>query len=118
MTTTRLECYKKGHHAELICALVLLLKGCRVLKRRYKTPVGEIGLIVRRGQSIVFIEVKARSSWQKGVDAVTPHAKRRIRRAAEHFLMKNSHYINFSCRFDVMVVSGFSLPYHVINAWS
>lgn len=118
MTPTRLDRYKKGKRAELFCAVILFLKGYRILKTRYKAPVGEVDLIVQRGQSLVFIEVKARETYQKGVEAITPTAQKRIRRAGEHFLMKHPKYINLSMRFDVMVVSGISLPYHVPNAWS
>lgn len=110
--------YKKGHRAEWFCAAVLFFKGYRVLKMRYKTPVGEVDLIARRGQSLVFVEVKARDTYQAGVEAVTPKSQKRIRRAGEYFLMKNPPYINFSIRFDVMVVRGISLPYHIPNAWS
>ena len=118
MTKARIDRYQKGHRAEWICAAVLFLKGYRILKRRYKTPVGEIDLVAKRGKSLVFIEVKARDTQALGIEAVTSPAQKRIRRAGEYFVMQHPDYINFSCRFDVMVVSGFSVPYHMINAWS
>ena len=116
--TDHLQNYKKGKYAEWLCAIVLFFKGYRILKWRYKTPVGEVDLVAQRGKSLVFIEVKARPNHGAGVEAVTQKAKKRITRAGEHFLMKHPRYINFSIRFDVMVVSGISVPYHVINAWS
>ena len=52
----RIKAYKKGHSIERLAALYLTLKGYKILKTRYKTPLGEIDLIVRRKNQIVFIE--------------------------------------------------------------
>lgn len=114
----KIDRYKKGKRAEWFCAFLLFFKGYRVLKMRYKTPVGEVDLIASRGKTLIFFEVKARDSYQKGVEAITERAKKRITHAGDYFLMKNPKYTNFSIQFDVMVVSGISLPYHIRNAWS
>ncbi|MCH7772468.1 MAG: YraN family protein [Bacteroidetes bacterium] len=51
--------YRLGLRAESVAAWFLRLKGYRVLERRYRTSVGEIDIIVRRKNTIVFVEVKA-----------------------------------------------------------
>ena len=45
----RRKAYLRGHAAEWRCALLLRLQGWRILARRYRTPVGEIDIIARRG---------------------------------------------------------------------
>ena len=61
-----------GRRAEFIAAWFLRLKLYRVIARRYRTPVGEIDLIVRRGRTIAFVEVKQRPSEGEGLEAVAP----------------------------------------------
>ena len=51
----------RGRLAEIAAALVLTLKGYRILARRFRCPVGEVDLIARRFGTVVFVEVKARS---------------------------------------------------------
>ena len=68
----RRKAERRGRRAELIAAWYLRLKLYRVLARRYRTPVGEIDLIVRRGRTIVFVEVKHRPSEAEALEAVPP----------------------------------------------
>ena len=72
----------RGRRAETIVAWFLRLKFYRILARRYRTPVGEIDLIAKRGRTIAFIEVKQRPSEAEGLDAVTAKGRRRISQAA------------------------------------
>ena len=53
---------RRDRRAEALAALWLQLKGWRVLTRRVRTPVGEVDLVVRRGGTLAFVEVKARGS--------------------------------------------------------
>ena len=68
--------------AEAVAALFLQLKGYRVLARRVRTKAGEIDLVVRRGNVLVFVEVKARHTLDSGVFALHPAALQRIGSAA------------------------------------
>ena len=92
----------RGHAAERRCALLLRLKGWRILARRYRTPVGEIDLIAKRDKIVAAIEIKARQTL---MEAVTPHQRRRIERAAEAFLSQHPKWRNLGFRFDVMAVT-------------
>ncbi|MEQ9815290.1 MAG: YraN family protein, partial [Azospirillaceae bacterium] len=74
---------RRGRRAEGVAALWLRLKGYRVLDRRVRTPVGEIDLVLRRGGTLVFAEVKRRVALADGMAAVGPAQRRRIGRAAE-----------------------------------
>ncbi|TIO58114.1 MAG: YraN family protein, partial [Mesorhizobium sp.] len=55
----RRKAYRRGHRGEWLAALALMLKGYRILARRHRTKLGEIDLIARRGDLVLFVEVKA-----------------------------------------------------------
>jgi putative endonuclease len=106
-----------GRGAERWAEIYLRLKGYRVLARRYKTPVGEIDLIVRRGRVIAFVEVKARPDQDSGLYAISPTAQRRISRAAELWLAKHPDARAFDVRFDAIVIMRGKLPHHLMRAF-
>lgn len=108
---------RSGRRAERIAAWFLRLKLYRVLARRYRTPVGEIDLIVRRGRTIAFVEVKQRPSEGEGLDAVRPAAARRIARAAEYWVASHPAAATFDRRFDIIVAVSGRLPRHLISAF-
>jgi len=56
----RVSAYRHGLLAETVAALLLRLKGHRIIARRYKTPVGEIDLVALKGKRLAFAEVKLR----------------------------------------------------------
>lgn len=108
---------RRGKTAELLCLWHLRLKGYRILARRYKTPAGEIDLIVRRGSTIAAIEVKARADFDAATEAVTRRQQRRITRAVAHFLGGRPDLAMLAARFDVMLVAPRRWPRHLIDAW-
>lgn len=63
--------YQRGLHAETVAVWFLRLKGYKILVRRYKTKVGEIDIIARRGNKIIFTEVKARPSIDIALESIT-----------------------------------------------
>jgi putative endonuclease len=91
-----------GDRGERAAARFLRRQGMRVLLRGYRAQSGEIDLIARDGDILVFVEVKAR---RQGVpaEAVTPEKQRRITRAALHFLRKHG-LLEQRCRFDVVAI--------------
>ena len=105
-----------GRQAETRAAWWLRLKGYRILARRYKTPMGEIDLIARRGGCIAFVEIKARHTLEAGLEAVSPAARRRIARAAEAFLAQR-RLAGAATRFDLIVMRPGKWPHHVADAW-
>ncbi len=79
-----------GNKAEKLAARFLISKGYKILKRQYRTRGGEIDLIARDGEEIVFIEVKARKSIDFGYpeESVTRDKLRKIQTTAEMYLSK------------------------------
>jgi putative endonuclease len=113
----RRAAYRSGHSGELLAALRLILTGHRILARRYRTKVGEIDLVARRGGVLAFVEVKRRARAADALEAVTPRSQARIRRAAELFVRRHPALAPLALRFDVMVITPWAWPRHVVDAW-
>lgn len=116
-TRRRKRAFTWGRYAETIAAIYLMAKGYWVLARRFRTPQGEIDLIVRRGNSIAFVEVKARASLRHCLEAVTPHSECRLSRAAGIWLAQRPFYASFTWRYDIVAIRPWRLPVHVISAF-
>ncbi len=115
--TARRAGFDLGHRAETLAAWALRLKGYRILARRYRTPLGEIDLVARRGDTVAIVEVKARASLEAAMDAVTPAAQGRIERAADLWLGSQRDHARLSLRFDIVAVLPRRWPVHIPNAW-
>jgi putative endonuclease len=109
--------HRRGEWAERLCLWHLRLRGYRVLARRYRTPVGEIDLIVRRGRTVAAIEVKARADDARAAEAILWKQRGRITRALEHFLQGRPDLGDAALRFDVMLVAPGRWPRHLRDAW-
>lgn len=94
-----------GLRAEEWAARILERRGYRILDRRYRTRAGEIDLVARDGETVVFIEVKARGSSGCGrpAEAVDGRKRARLARAAGLYLAREG-VAETPCRFDVVEV--------------
>ena len=110
--------YRFGLWAELYTAVRFMIKGYRIQAWRYKTPVGEIDLIVRRGDVIAFVEVKARRDLSTALQALTPSMKNRITRGAQFYLAQHPAVSAMAMRFDFVAVAWPLYYRHLDNAWS
>ena len=75
--------FRAGVSAESRAAALLIVKGFRILARRWKTPVGEIDIVARRRRLLVFVEVKTRQQLDDAAWSVTDRQRGRIAAAAE-----------------------------------
>ena len=107
---------RTGRRAEWAAAMLLRLKGFSILERRWKTPAGEIDLVAKRGNLVVFAEVKARAGLDDAVDAVTPKARRRISAAAALFFASRPRLADCGVRYDMILVAGLRMR-HIADAW-
>jgi putative endonuclease len=98
----------RGRAAEDAALALLQARGLSLLARNYRCRLGEIDLVMRDGDALVFVEVRARGSQQHGGAAasVDAHKQRRIQRAARHYLMTHPHAAELPARFDVVAISG------------
>ncbi len=112
----RRRAYHSGLWGERLAAFLLMLKGYRILHWRYRTGAGEIDLVVRRGENLVFVEVKSRKGGASA-EAVHPAQAARLVRAGLAFLAKNQRLSHLNVRFDVILTGGLTIPHHIKSAW-
>jgi putative endonuclease len=114
-TARRYGAYRRGHRSEWLAAVALMLKGYRIVARRYRTKLGEIDLIARRGDLIAIVEVKARPTLAEAMEAIGFLSQRRIEGAADLWLVRQRDYARLSLRFDMVAVLPRRWPVHVEN---
>jgi putative endonuclease len=95
-----------GRKAETMAARYLKKQGYKIIERNYRTRSGEIDIIAREGETLVFVEVKARASDRFGSAkaAVTPHKQRQVAKVALGYL-KMTDQSHVKARFDVVTVT-------------
>lgn len=95
---------KLGERGEGLAVKFLKRKGYKLIKQNYKTPIGEIDIIARDGETLVFVEVKTRESIEYGhpFEAVNWRKKRKIEKVALLYLKRLKEIP--SCRFDVVSI--------------
>lgn len=108
---------RRGHRGEWLAAMALMLKGYRIVARRYRTRLGEIDLIARRGDLVLIVEVKVRPTLVQAMEAVGRMSERRIEAAADLWLARQPDHARLSLRFDLVAVTPRRWPVHVANVF-
>lgn len=112
---------KRGVLAETVAALFLRLKGFRILARSVKSGrgsgAGEVDLIARRGDLVIFVEVKSRATLDQAAESLGFSQKQRIERGAGFFLARHPHLGQCGTRFDMVLVAPWRWPRHIPDAW-
>ena len=116
-TQARRRALARGRTGEWRAALALFVKGYRIVGRNFRTRLGEIDIIARKGDLIVFVEVKARPDAAEAADAVTFEAQRRIANAAELWIARQPDSGRLSWRFDIVAVLPGRWPIHFEDAF-
>ncbi len=106
-----------GLAAEEIAERLYLAEGATVAARRWKCPDGEIDLILRNGDGLVFVEVKARRRHEAAAVAISAAQWQRIGAAASRYLAETTDG-TLNCRFDVVLVDRSGLAERIENAAS
>jgi putative endonuclease len=114
----RYGAYRRGHRGEWLAALALMLKGYRIVARRFRTKAGEIDLIARRGDLVLIVEVKARPTLAEAMDAIGAMSERRIEAAADVWLTRQRDSARLSMRFDMVAVLPRRWPIHVEDVFA
>lgn len=96
-----------GSQAERHAEAYLIDAGLELIGRNYQCRFGEIDLVMRHHDRIVFVEVRARASERfGGALASIEHTKQaKLIRTASYYLAYETQHSNISCRFDVVAVS-------------
>jgi putative endonuclease len=113
----RAAAFRVGLSAEGRAAALLVANGYAIAARRFRTPAGEIDIVARRGNELVFVEVKARGRRADAAEALTPRQRRRIVAAAEIWLRDHPDDGLREIRFDVVLVPPRGRPTHLAAAF-
>ncbi len=105
-----------GRRAEVAAELFLRLKGYRILARRFCVNGGEIDLIARKFEAIVFVEVKLRPTLSEAMTAIDARKQRRMSRAACFWLAANPWAARLTLRGDAIYLAPWHWPRHAIAA--
>jgi putative endonuclease len=94
-----------GSYGERVAVRALTDAGLQVLDRNWRCRAGELDVVARDGDALVFCEVKTRTGTGFGhpVEAVTPAKRRRLRLLARAWLAAHEHHAR-DLRFDVVGV--------------
>ena len=108
--------YDKGLAGESRAVQYLQKQGMRLVHKRYRSPVGEVDVIMRDGDALVFVEVKLRYTGEsgEGLMAVTAKKQRRIVKTALFYLAEHDH--DGPVRFDVVEVTADGIQ-HIRDAF-
>jgi putative endonuclease len=114
----RRSTFLRGHHAEWVALLFLACKGYRLLGRRFAAGGGEIDLIMARGDTIAFVEVKARGLMDEALTAITATKRRRFSRAVRAWLSRNPTAASAKTwRADAVFIAKGRWPRHLVAAF-
>lgn len=96
----------RGAWAEELALAHLREAGLRLEARNYRCPRGEIDLVMRDGEVVVFVEVRYRTSGRfgGGVESVDAGKRTRLRATAGHYLQAHPSAAALPCRFDLVAI--------------
>jgi len=114
---SRRAAYAYGLRAETVATLWLRARLYQILDRNSRINGGEIDIIVKRGRTIVFVEVKARAELDDAAIAITPQKQRRFSRAANRWVATHPWAMSCTLRADAIFIAPGKLPRHVENAF-
>jgi len=113
----RQQAWQGGRWAESLAAFRLRCCGYRILARNWRSPVGEIDIIARRGRILAIVEVKRRAERALALAAISPRQQLRLARAALAFQARNADCAALHLRFDVVTLGPGWWPHHLKDAW-
>ena len=108
---------RAGRRAEWVAAALLTVKGYRIVARGFTVAGGEIDIVARRGDTLAFVEVKARADGDSALAAIDGTKRRRIARAAAVWLARNAWAANYAFRGDAVLIVPRRWPRHVVDAF-
>ena len=101
-----------GKQAEKLAELYLIERGLRLMERNPRCRFGEIDLVMGAANTVVFVEVRARTHQHYGgaAESVDYRKQQKLITTAKYWLKVNPKYTNFACRFDVIAIDSGSVP--------
>ena len=110
-----------GNDGEKRACQYLLSQGYEIIEKNWNTKSGELDIIVKKDETLVFVEVKTLPNATPDMlsSFLGKQKQKRIVKTAKHFMLKHRQYSNSYVRFDVIVLDMQDLPpvYHIENAF-
>lgn len=96
----------KGEHYEALALAHLEAAGLQMVEQNFRCKTGEIDIICRDGDELVFVEVRYRSNpdYASAMESVTPAKQRKLIRSAQVYLQRIRGVHTQPCRFDVVAI--------------
>ena len=116
-TGIRPSSFQTGLSAEQQAARFLEAQGFAICARRFRSGAGEIDIVARRADLLIFVEVKARARLDDAAYAVGQRQQRRIARAAAIWLASNPEDAALDMRFDCILIAPGDPPCHIPAAF-
>ena len=106
-----------GASAERDAVRALCAAGYRIVERNFRCSIGELDVIARDGEILVFVEVRSRADSRHGdgAEMVTAQKRSRVTRVAEVYLQTRAPVYQ-ECRFDVVAITGDGIEI-IQDAW-
>jgi len=101
---------RKGRYYEALARDFLKSRGLKDFRFNIRSRFGEIDLVARDGETLVFVEVRYRQGNSHGsaVATVNLRKQQKIRKTAQYFLQKNGLTNRMPCRFDVIGIMDYA----------
>ena len=103
----QLPSYLKGYLGEYLVRIYLIFSGLKFVCANYRSKCGEIDLIMRQSDVLVFVEVKSRSNQHidDAIYSIHVQKQQRIIHTAKHFLYHHTQWQYHTIRFDVIIIN-------------
>ncbi|MBL8710049.1 MAG: YraN family protein [Rhodospirillaceae bacterium] len=108
---------RRGRWAETLAVAWLRLKGYRIIERNWRSKLGEIDILARKGRVLALIEVKLRADAGLAGGAVLAQQRQRLMRALGHYLKTRPELAGLDLRCDVVALGRLGWPVHLVDAW-
>lgn len=105
--------HRRGHGAEWLAAVWLMMRGYQILAFRMRSRAGEIDILARRGPVLAVVEVKQRATLEAALNAVSPDQHQRLLAAGRAVLRGRPGLTGLHLRIDMVALAPGRIPRHV-----
>ena len=109
---------REGRRGEWLCAILLMLKGYRLLGFRLRLHAAEVDLLAVKSGVVVIVEVKRRRTLAEAIESVSWLQRQRLRAAANAIAGRRPDLAGAPVRLDLIALAPGRFPRHIRNAWA
>ena len=109
--------HRKGHLAEYVALVHLMMKGYRILGFRLKLPQGEIDILAQKGRRLAMVEVKVRRFHEDAIESVSATQQERLWQAGLALQDRKPRLKALDLQIDLYTLAPGQWPRHALNAF-